>query len=311
MAFKLVGIGEVLWDLLPDGRQLGGAPANFAYHARALGSEARIISRVGTDANGRDILEQLRTLGVPTDCIELDADAPTGTVGVELASDGQPRFTIHEDVAWDRITGEGAGRRAVAEADAVCFGTLAQRSETSRRAIRTLLQTASPASLRILDVNLRQHFYSPELIAESLALANVLKVNDTELPRLAEMFRLTGDVRSQISQLVGRHPLRGVALTRGGRGSLLFADGRWSDHPGTPTKVVDTVGAGDSFTAAMTLGLLAGWDLDQVNARANEIAAYVCSFPGATPPLPVHLREPFDLSKAHAVGRRYEYPETD
>ena len=301
---KLVGIGEVLWDLLPGGRQLGGAPANFAYHARALGSEARIISRVGKDANGRDILEQLRKLGVPTDCIELDRDAPTGTVSVEVASDGQPRFTIHENVAWDRLTGEEAGRRAVAEADAVCFGTLAQRSETSRRAIRALLQTASPESLRILDVNLRQQFYSPELIAESLALANVLKVNDTELPRLAEMFGLTGDERSQISQLIGRHQFRAVALTRGGHGSLLFADGRWSDHPGTPTTVVDTVGAGDSFTAAMTLGLLAGWELDLVNARANAIAAYVCSFPGATPPLPTHLREPFESNKAHAVDPR-------
>jgi fructokinase len=300
MAFKLVGIGEVLWDLLPGGRQLGGAPANFAYHARALGADARIISRVGNDANGRDILEQLRKLGVPTDCIELDPDAPTGTVSVEVASDGQPRFTIHENVAWDRITGEAAGRQAVAEADAVCFGTLAQRSETSRRAIRALLQTASPESLRTLDVNLRQHFYSPELIAESLALANVLKVNDAELPRLAEMFGLTGDARSQISQLVGRHQLRAVALTRGGRGSLLFADGRWSDHPGTPTTVVDTVGAGDSFTAAMTLGLLAGWELDLVNARANEIAAYVCSFAGATPELPDSLCAPFTQPSAKA-----------
>lgn len=303
MSFKLVGIGEVLWDLLPGGRQLGGAPANFAYHAGALGAQARIVSRVGSDANGREILEQLRTLGVPTDCIEMDSVAPTGTVSVEVTADGQPRFTIHENVAWDRITGEGNGRQAVAAADAVCFGTLAQRSDVSRRAIRALLKIAPAQSLRILDVNLRQHFYSGDLIEESLALANVLKVNDTELPRLAEMFRLTGDDRAQINQLADRHHLRAVALTRGGRGSLLFANGRWSNHPGTATKVVDTVGAGDSFTAAMTLGLLAGWELDRINAQANQVAAYVCSFAGATPPLPGQLREAFESGpSARASG---------
>ena len=273
MAFKLVGIGEVLWSLLPGGRQLGGAPANFSYHASALSASARIISRVGNDANGRDILEQLRKLGVPTDCIELDPDAPTGTVSVEVASDGQPRFTIHENVAWDCITGEVAGCRAVAAADAVCFGTLAQRSETSRRAIRALLKAAPAESLRILDVNLRQHFYSRELIEDSLALANVIKVNDTELPLLAEMFHLSGDDRSQIDQLAGRYQLRAVALTRGGSGSLLFADGRWSDHPGAPTKVVDTVGAGDSLLAGMLHGVLSADTPEQTLRTATAIAA--------------------------------------
>ena len=293
MNFKLIGIGEVLWDLLPSGRQLGGAPANFAYHASALGAEARVVSRVGRDEAGRELIRRLEQLGVPTDCVEEDTAAPTGTVSVEIAADGQPQFTIHENVAWDRITGEDTGRRAVAGADAVCFGTLAQRSETSRRTIRALLKTMPAESLRILDVNLRQHFYSREVIEESLALANVLKVNETELPRLAGMFQLPGDERAQIAGLARRFNLRLVAYTRGGRGSLLHSEGRWSEHPGVPVKVVDTIGAGDSFTSALALGLLAGWPLDEVNQRASEVAAYVCSQPGATPELPEHLRAPF------------------
>jgi fructokinase len=291
--FKLIGIGEVLWDLLPGGRQLGGAPANFAYHAGALGAEARIVSRVGCDDAGRELIRRLEQLGIPADCVEEDPAAPTGTVSVEVAADGQPQFTIHENVAWDRISGEAAGRRAVSSADAVCFGSLAQRSEISRRTIRALLETAPAGSLCIFDVNLRQQFYSREVIEESLALANVLKVNETELPCLAEMFRLPADERGRLAELARRFELRLVAYTRGRRGSLLYRQGQWSEHPGVPTTVADTVGAGDSFTAALALGLLVGWSLEQVNRRANELAAYVCSQRGATPELPERLRAPF------------------
>ena len=301
MSFKLVGIGEVLWDLLPAGRQLGGAPANFTYHARALGADARIISRIGHDDLGREALERLTKLGVPTDCIEVDPTLPTGTVGVEVAADGQPQFTIHEHVAWDALSGEPASRLAVAAADAICFGTLAQRNEPSRSSIISLVAAAPPHALRILDVNLRQNYFSSRLIDESLAFTDVLKLNETELPQLATMFDLTGDERSQIRQLAERNLLRVVAYTRGGRGSLLFAEGRWSEHPGFPTKVADTIGAGDSFTAAMTLGLLAGWPLDEIHLRASEVAAYVCSQPGATPVLPERLRAPFLALQSRAV----------
>lgn len=296
MNFKLVGVGEVLWDLLPGGRQMGGAPANFAYLAGALGAEARVISRVGDDDLGHELLDRLGKLGVPTDGVQVDRSAPTGTVTVAVDRDGQPHFTIHEGVAWDNLADESVGRLAVSMADAVCFGTLAQRHEPSRSTIRSLLGATPSAALRIFDVNLRQHYYSPPVIEESLALANVLKVNETELPQLAAMFGLHGDEGAQIVQLAERHPLRVVAYTRGDRGSLLFADGRWSDHPGVPAKVADTVGAGDAFTAAMTLGLLAGWDLDDVNQRANDVAAYVASCPGATPELPGHLRALFHAS---------------
>jgi fructokinase len=291
--FKLVGVGEVLWDLLPGGRQLGGAPANFAYHAGALGAEAWVVSRVGRDELGRELLRRLEQLGLRTDAVEEDPDVPTGTVTVEVSADGQPHFTIHENVAWDRLGGEAAGRRAVAAADAVCFGTLAQRSEVSLRSIRALLRAAPAGSLRIFDVNLRQHYYSREVIEESLALATVLKVNEIELVRLAEMFGLPGDERGQVAELARCYRLRAVAYTRGAGGSLLHSDGCWSERPGQPVKLADTVGAGDSFTAAFALGMLAGWPLDEVHRRASEVAAYACSQPGGTPALPELLRAPF------------------
>ena len=293
MSFRIVGIGEVLWDLLPGGRQLGGAPANFTYHATALGADTRLVSRVGRDALGRETLERLTQLGVSTECVEVDEQIPTGSVGVTVNADGQPQYEIFENVAWDAIRGEAAAQRAVAGADAVCFGSLAQRNAVSRASIQALVSAAPATALRIFDINLRQHYHSREVIEQSLALANVLKVNDAELPRLAEWLALTGDVRAQIQQLASRFSLRAVALTRGGDGSLLFADGRWSEHPGVATTIVDTIGAGDSFTAAMTLGVLKGWDLDRINDHANRLAAFVCSQAGATPSLPESFRRWF------------------
>ncbi len=301
MKFKLVGIGELLWDLLPEGRRLGGAPANFAYHASALGADARIISRVGSDAFGREILEHLSALGLPTNCIEVDGKAPTGTVTVQLR-DGQPSYTIHEPVAWDYLEADALALETVAEADAICFGTLAQRSETARSAIRALVQATPSDTLRILDVNLRQSYFSAQLIEESLALANVLKLNDAELPDLAEKLHLTGDVRSQLAQLAQNYELRLIAYTRGEHGSLLFSEGYFSEHHGIDATVVDTVGAGDSFTASMTLGLLAGWSLDKINQVANEVAAHVCSCSGATPALPPPLQRLFQFGEAKAAN---------
>jgi len=309
MKFKIVGVGEVLWDLLPEGRQLGGAPANFACHAASLGAESCVISRVGSDEPGRELVGRLEKLGVSTVCIERDPVAPTGTVSVRVAPDGQPDFIIHENVAWDNIAGEAAGMQAVKGAHAVCFGTLAQRGEISRRSIRALPGAAPAESLRIFDVNLRQQFFSRDLIVESLALANVLKINETELPVLAGMFKLSGDERAQVLELAKRFNLRMVALTRGGRGSLLYSQGRWSEHPGMKVDVVDTVGAGDSFTAALALGVLNGWPLDEINARASQVAAFVCTQRGATPVLPERLRAPFVAILAWQMSdtwKRYE-----
>ena len=297
----MLAVGEVLWDLLPGGRQLGGAPANFAYHAHALGAEAHLVTCVGDDPLGREILERLCALGLSTDLVGVDPSAPTGTVSVEVLADGQPRFTIREDVAWDRIEATPYALDAAAQADAVCFGTLAQRCEASRRAIRTLVVASPPAALRVFDVNLRQAFYSREVIEASLSASNALKVSEEELPVLAGLLGLRGGADEQIDDVARRFDLRLVALTRGARGSRLYAGGVWSDHGGLPADVVDTVGAGDAFTAALALGFLAGWDLDSINEAANALASFVCSQAGATPPLPARLRCRFEDAQASSV----------
>jgi fructokinase len=290
MSFKVLGVGEVLWDLLPAGAQMGGAPANFAYHANALGARAGVVTRVGLDPLGQDIRRQLAALGLPLELVQVDETAPTGTVSVELVGDGIPRFTIREQVAWDHLHPTEAALQAASEADAICFGSLAQRAETSRSTIHRVLAQAPATALRVCDINLRQNFYSREVIQKSLCLANVLKLNDTELPIVATMLGLTGDLEAQVATLAREYDLRVVALTCGPQGSLLYQAGRWSECVTRPVRVKDTVGAGDAFTAALVLGLLRKMDLDEVNRFANEVARHVCSCAGATPPLPDELR---------------------
>jgi fructokinase len=287
-----IGIGEVLWDLLPGGKQLGGAPANFGYHVHALGAEARVVSAVGDDPLGREILDRLAALGLPTDLVAI-VPAPTGTVSVRLDAKRIPEFIIHEHVAWDAIELSDAAQQWVGRADAVCFGTLAQRSEKSRNTIRALVKRAKPSTLKVLDINLRQHYYSKNIIDASLRLANVLKINDEELMTVAELTEISGSPQDQIRELADLYQLSTVILTRGEEGSLLFRDDEWFEHPGVPAQVADTVGAGDAFTAATILGLLARWSLEEISNRANEVAAFVCSQSGATPPLPAELKTAF------------------
>ncbi len=291
--FRVVGIGELLWDLLPTGAQIGGAPANFSYHAGALGAEARAISRVGADALGRELISQLDVLGVSTQYVQVDDSLPTGTVAVEIDGAGQPHYHITAGVAWDHLQVTPDAMMVVSSTDAICFGTLAQRNVVARDAIRALVAASPYDALRILDVNLRQHYFSPALIDESLMLATVLKVNDVELPQLAAMFGLTGSEHAQMVQIAERWQLRAVALTRGDKGSALLTEHAWSEHPGVRVVVADTIGAGDAFTAAMTLGLLKGWSLDDVNAQANLVAAYVASQAGGTPALPADVSAAF------------------
>jgi len=289
---RVVAIGEILWDLLPSGKQMGGAPANFACHARALGAQTWLISRVGDDAPGFEILGRLPRHGLSTDTITVDAEAPTGTVTVELGADGQPKFTIHENVAWDRIEASSKALDEATLAGAICFGSLAQRCITSQRAIRETVSATRPEAFRIFDVNLRPPYFDREIIEASLELANVLKLNDQELPLVSEMFDLHGGLRKRVEAVAHRFGLRVVALTRGADGSLLFRDGDWSDHPGAPCEVCDTVGAGDAFAAVLAVGIVRGWPADEINERANRVAAFVCSQPGATPPLPNVLIPP-------------------
>jgi fructokinase len=293
---KVVGIGELLWDLLPAGKVRGGAPANFAYHAHALGAQSALITRVGNDALGRELIEGLHALDLSTETVQVDASVPTGTVTVELSVDGQPDYTIHEGVAWDRIAATEEARTVVADANIVCFGSLAQRHELSRQTIQTLVAATPATGLRIFDINLRQKFFSRGIIEQSLRLANVLKLNDSELPIVAHMLELPGTLEHQIIALEQRYELRLVALTRGAQGSLLYSARGWSDHPGLPVVVKDTVGAGDAFTAAVALGLLRDLELGEINQRANELACYVCSCDGATPRLPEDLRKWFECA---------------
>jgi fructokinase len=293
MSHKIFGIGEVLWDLLPTGRQMGGAPANFACHARGLGADGRVISRVGDDEPGKEIIGRLEKLGVPTQSITVDPTHPTGTVSVDVAADGQPCFTIHEGVAWDHLPPDSFLLSCVADADALCFGTLAQRCEPSRSAIRQLVGNAPKTAVRVFDVNLRQDFYSHEIFDVSSQLANVVKLNDVELPIVGDLLEFHGSPKEQMAALLDHYELRLLACTCGAQGSILFNGHEWCESPGQPAKVKDTVGAGDSFTAAITLGMLAGWNIEKLGHVANEIAAYVCSCAGATPPLPAHLRAHF------------------
>jgi fructokinase len=289
----LVGIGEILWDLLPSGKQLGGAPANFASHASLLGEEGIVVSCIGNDDLGKEILIQLDSMCLNRDFITIDPVKPTGTVQVILDPHGIPTFTIQEDVAWDYIPQTGQLPDLARSADVVCFGCLAQRSAVSRETIMSFLDGTSPHALRIFDVNLRQSFYSQEMINHSIRLANILKLNENELPVVAGLLGLEGDVNTLLLCLSERYDLEVIALTRGSNGSVLFSGGRVSLHKGIPVEVVDTVGAGDAFTAAMAIGLLRDDDLDTINEFANQVASFVCTQSGAISKIPERIKNRF------------------
>jgi len=288
----VVGIGEILWDVLPSGRQLGGAPANFAWHAGALGARGLPVSCVGDDDDGREIIRRLRAMGMCCDYIFVDKAHPTGTVDVALDSSGVPTFVIHQNVAWDFIPFTDSLEQLAARAEAICFGSLAQRSPASRNTIRRFLEASRRQCVRVFDINLRQSFYSRQIIEDSLAAADVLKLNDQEMPVLMKLLDLDGGEQAAAQSLMHRYDLRLIALTRGGAGSRLYLnDGDPVEHPGYPTKVVDSVGAGDAFTAALTVGILRGLPPERIGHAANRLASYVCSQPGATPAVPQELAD--------------------
>jgi len=287
--FILVGLGEILWDMLPGGKQLGGAPANFAYHAQALGGQGVVVSCIGNDELGKEILSSLDELQLQRQYVSVDNSHPTGTVTVKLDEDGKPDYIIHENVAWDFIPFNSSLSVLAAQTAAVCFGSLCQRSPVSRKTIRSFLAATGADCIRVLDINLRQSYFNREIINTMLELSNVLKLNDEELAVVANLLGITGSETDILSQLAERYALRLIALTRGASGSQLYAQGEDSNHQGFPVQIADTVGAGDSFTAAMTLGLLNSKNLDTINKYANRVASFVCSQSGATPKLPDSL----------------------
>jgi len=287
-AMKILSIGEALWDLLPSGRKVGGAPANFAFHCMQLGADVRLLSRVGDDDLGREMIEFYRSLGLSTELIETDSTTPTGTVGVELSADGQPKYTIHENVAWDKIEATEGAIRFAQSADAICFGSLAARTETTLRTIQHLVAQVPSSALRVLDLNMRDPFVDHHVIEAMLRLANILKLNDEELARLAAMFAVPGDtVKQHADWFIDKYRLKMLVLTCGAQGSRIFCDGKEHCCEGREVEVVDTVGAGDAFTATVVVGLLSVGALETIHERASEIAAFVCTQSGATPQIDI------------------------
>jgi len=299
----ILGIGELLWDAMPDGMRLGGAPANFAVMAGRLGNRAVILSRVGSDDLGRQAIGHLEPMPVEAGFLQIDTHRQTGRVTVHLV-DGEPSYTIHQPAAWDFLELSDEWLQLAQRAHAICFGTLAQRHLVARQTIETLAAETSAGCIRVFDVNLRPPFYSAEVIEESLELATVVKMNDAETPVVLDLLDLSVEgapaeetlstpeyLRQAAERLLGAFSsLQMVAITRGSRGSLLVTREAWHEHPGIRVKVADAIGAGDAFTAALVHFMLQGASLATLNEAGNRWGAWVASQCGAMPPLPSAVR---------------------
>lgn len=284
----IVGLGEVLWDVLPEGKQLGGAPANFAYHVSQFGHDALAISAVGNDALGDETLEALNARHLQH--LMPRVDYPTGTVQVTLDDDGIPTYVIREGVAWDNIPFTAELEDVAQNTRAVCFGSLAQRSPVSRATIQAFLNAMPKDSLKIFDINLRQNFYNKEIIREALTACNILKINDEELVLIGRLFGYPGlDIENKCWLLLGKYNLDMLVLTCGVNGSYVFTPGSVSFQETPTVEVADTVGAGDSFTGTFASGLLAGKSIEETHRLAVDVSAYVCTCKGAMPKLPQEL----------------------
>lgn len=283
----VVGLGEILWDFLPSGPQLGGAPANFAYCSHLLGDRGIIASRVGNDQLGQGIHEALAKAGIPDQFVQSDDSQPTGTVQVQVDSAGQPKFEITQPVAWDFLEWTKDWQDLAKSADAVCFGSLAQRSERSRTTILKFLNAAPRNAILMFDVNLRQEFYSSEIICQSLQCANAMKLNHDEVPLVKELLAVSErDDIMFCRHLLERFDLKLVCITRGANGSLLCDRDGVHAHAGHRVKVKNTVGAGDAFTAALLHEYLRQRTLAEMNDTANRMGAWVASHSGAMPKSP-------------------------
>lgn len=287
----VVGMGEALWDMLPEGRKIGGAPANFAYHVSQFGLPSCVVSAVGKDELGEEIIDNFAAKGLNQ--LIAEVPYPTGTVLVELDAAGIPQYDIRENVAWDNIPYTTALDELARRTRAVCFGSLAQRSEVSRDTINRFLDVVAEDAdnLIVFDVNLRQHFYTKEILNASMERCNMLKINDEELVTVSRMFGFAGlDPREQSRALLEMFSLRMLILTCGIDGSYVFTPGDELSYQPTPlVEVADTVGAGDSFTAAFVAGILKGKPVDEAHRLAVYTSAFVCTQNGAMPILPAEL----------------------
>jgi fructokinase len=283
MSSDVVGLGEVLWDLLPGGKQLGGAPFNFTFHCHRLGHASVMVSGIGADALGNEIRARAHDLGLSDEFLQVDAEHATGTVQVTVDGHGQPTFVITPDVAWDHLAWEGRLGLLLRGARAVCFGTLAQRHPAARQTIQHAVREGRQA-LVVYDVNLRQHFYNKEVIEASLAASRWVKLNDDELPVLCQMLGITGaSDGDRLEALRRQYRLDVGILTRGAHGCLVRSATETIDLPGIAVNVVDTVGAGDAFAAGLVTQVLEGQPLATAAGFANQLAACVAASAGATP----------------------------
>jgi fructokinase len=279
-----IGLGEVLWDLLPSGKVLGGAPANFAYMTNVLGDQGIVASRVGDDGLGREARQIMRGLGLNTAYLQQDSQHETGSATVSIDAAGQPNFIIKESVAWDFLHWTAEWQELSARADVVCFGSLAQRSPTSAATIERFLQSTPEKALRICDANLRQSFYNRDVLQRSLRHAHILKLNEHELPRVSLLLGFEGGGEESLAKrLLKEYGLRLVCVTRGAHGSLLVSHDQMVEHKGFSVKVADAVGAGDAFTACLAHHYIRGSSLAEISESANRLASWVATQTGATP----------------------------
>lgn len=284
----IIGLGEILWDMLPNGKVLGGAPANFAYHVSQFGFEGYAVSAIGLDKLGNEIIETLDKKNLKR--LIHTTKYPTGTVQVTLDEKGIPQYEICENVAWDNIPFSPEMEELARKTRTVCFGSLAQRNETSRKTINRFLDCVPADALKIFDINLRQHFYSKELIESSLKRCNVLKINDDEVVIVAALWGWESKTEMEVCrQLLAAYGLQMVVLTKGTQGSYVLTENEASFQPTPKVDVTDTVGAGDSFTGAFVASLLLGKSITEAHARAVQISAFVCTQHGAMPVIPEDL----------------------
>lgn len=280
-------MGEALWDCLPEGKKIGGAPANFAYHVSQFGFNSRVVSAVGDDSLGDEILEVFAEKHLRTEIARVEY--PTGTVQVTLDQVGVPQYEIKENVAWDNIPFTENLRDLALRTRAVCFGSLAQRNVVSRTTINRFLDTMPDTGneLKIFDINLRQNFYTREVLCDSMSRCNILKINDEELVTISRIFGYPGiDLQDKCWILLAKYNLKMLILTCGTNGSYVFTPGVVSFQETPRVKVADTVGAGDSFTATFTAAILRGLPVPEAHKLAVEVSAYVCTQSGAMPVLP-------------------------
>ncbi len=285
----VVGLGEILWDVFPTGAKLGGAPANFAFHAGQFGMNSVAVSAIGSDELGEETLRQLNEKHLAYALPQVDF--PTGTVQVTLDAEGVPTYDIKQGVAWDNIPFTDEIREIANNCRAVCWGSLAQRSEVSRKMIYSFIDATPAGCLRIFDINLRQNFYTKEVICESLERCNVLKINDEELVTLGRLFGYPGlDIENKCWLILGKYNLDMIVLTCGVNGSYVFTPGNRSFQETPKVEVADTVGAGDSFTGTFCASVIRGKSVAEAHRLAVQVSAYVCTQHGAMPEIPKDLK---------------------